>query len=142
MDNIEFLNYIYQNAHMGVIGIEHIESDILDDDLKRTVLKQKREYERIVKDTLEIFKKYKKNEKDISIMAKIGSYMSAKFNLLKSNNNTNIIAKMMIEGSNKGIIEITEKLNNYHGDDKELCYLAKKLLRTEEYNLEELKKFL
>ena len=33
---------------------------------------------------------------------------------------------------------VTEKLNNYHGDDKELCYLAKKLLRTEEYNLEEL----
>ena len=141
MDNIEFLNYIYQNAHMGIIGIEHIEDNIVDDDLRKIILKQKQEYDEIVKETLEIFKNYHKEEKDISIMANIGSYMSAKFNLMKDNN-TNVIAKMMIEGSNKGIIEITEKLNNYHGDNKELCTLAKKLLRTEEYNLEELKKFL
>ena len=141
VDNIEFLNYIYQNAHMGVIGILHIENDIKNDDLRKIILKQKKEYNLIVKETLDLFKRYHKEEKDISIMAKIGSYMSAKFNLLKDNN-TNVIAKMMIEGSNKGIIEITEKLNNYHGDNKELCHLAKKLLRTEEYNLEELKQFL
>ena len=135
------LNYIYQNAHMGVIGINHIENNIEDDNLRKLILKQKAEYEVIVNETLAIFKEYHKESKDISIMAKIGSYMSAKFNLLKSDN-TNVIAKMMIEGSNKGIIEITEKLNNYHGDNKEIVSLAKKLLRTEEYNLEELKRYL
>lgn len=126
---------------MGIIGINHIENNIEDDNLRKLILKQKAEYEVIVNETLAIFKEYHKEEKDISVMAKIGSYMSAKFNLLKSDN-TNVVAKMMIEGSNKGIIEITEKLNNYHGDNKEIVSLAKKLLRTEEYNLEDLKRYL
>lgn len=141
LDNIEFLNYIYQNAKMGVIGIEHIENNILNDDLKHLILKQKQDYQDIVDEAKALFKRYHKEEKDISTMAIIGSYISAKFNLLKDNN-TNTVAKMMIEGSNKGIIEITEKMNNYHGDNHELILLAKKLLRSEEYNLEELKKYL
>ena len=140
-NDIEFLNYIYQNAHMGVIGIEHIENNIKDDKLRNLILNQKDDYQIICDECMRIFKEYHHEEKDISSLAKIGSYMSAKFNLLMDDSSSNI-AKMMIEGSNKGIIEITEKIHAYVGKNKELINLANKLLATENVNLEELKKFL
>jgi len=62
--------------------------------------------------------------------------------LLIKKDEENKIAKMMIEGSNKGIIEITEKLNSFKNCDIEIKDLAKKLLATEQHNLEELKKYL
>ncbi len=140
-DNIEFLNYIYQNAHMGVIGIEHIENNIEDEKLKNVIMKQKDEYQNLCNNVVKMFVRFDKMEKDINAFAKIGSYMSAKMNLMKDSSASNI-AKMMIEGSNKGIIEITEKINAYPDSDPEIINLANRLLATENVNVEELKPFL
>ena len=49
---------------------------------------------------------------------------------------------MMIKGSNTGIIEITEKINHYEYCDERVKTLAKKLLKIEERNLEQLKPYL
>lgn len=74
-------------------------------------------------------------------MSKLMTFMDAKIKLTKDNSISNI-AKMMIEGNNMGIIAITEKLNNYQGADKKIIKLAKDLLKIEERNLENLKKYL
>ena len=71
----------------------------------------------------------------------MSSYMMSKMKLMKDSSSS-AIAKMMIEGSNKGIIEITEKLNNYPKDDQEIVDLANKLLDIEQKNLDDLKEFL
>ena len=44
------------------------------------------------------------------------------------------IAKLMMEGNQKGVLEITAELNQYEGDDEEILSLAKRLLETEEHN--------
>ena len=89
----------------------------------------------------ELVKKYGKEEKELPMMAKVGSYIMSEMKTL-TDSSTNMLAKMMIEGSNKGIIEITEQLNNYSGDDEEIRTLANKLLKIEQKNLDNLKKFL
>ena len=88
-----------------------------------------------------VFKKYGKEKQDINPVAKMSSYMMSKMKLMKDSSSS-AIAKMMIEGSNKGIIEITEKLNNYPKDDQEIVDLANKLLDIEQKNLDDLKDFL
>ena len=140
-ENIEFLNYIYQNAQMGVVGIDDIINKITDEDFENVIKEQKDDYETICKETSAIFKKYGKEEKELPMMAKVGSYMMSEMKTL-TDSSTNMLAKMMIEGSNKGIIEITEQLNNYSGDDEEIRTLANKLLKIEQKNLDNLKKFL
>lgn len=139
--NVEFLNYIYQNAQMGVIGIEHIENDVQDAGLKEEIKREKNEYETICNEAIEIFIRYGKEEKEIGKMAEMSSYMMSKMKVMMDSSTTNL-AKMMMEGNNKGIIEITEKLNHYDDADEDIVKLAEKLLQTEQNNLENLKEYL
>ena len=48
----------------------------------------------------------------------------------------------MIEGSKKGIIEINKNLNSYNNMNSKIIKLAKKLLATEQHNIDELKIYL
>lgn len=139
--DIELLNYIYQNAKMGIVGIDNIKNEIVDDELLTTIREQQKDYYEICNEATKMLLENNEDIKDISGIAKLMTYFDAKLNTLDDKSNTNI-AKMMMKGSNKGIIEIQEKLNNYKGADKKAISLAKELLRIEKRNLDNLKKFL
>ncbi len=139
--NIEFLNYIYQNARMGIIGINSIRPQIVDEDLKKEIEEQYHDYEAICEEAINLFISYGKEEKDVGLMTKISTYMMASMTKSKDNSTTKI-AKMMMQGSNQGIIEITEKLNHYARSDENIVNLAKRLLKVEQKNLDNLKKYL
>lgn len=143
--SIEFLNYIYQNARMGIVSINKLIEKEMPEDILKVLKKQLAEYEKIVKETIELFIKYNKVEKDISTMSKISTYMMINMKIKNKTNECDkihTIAKMMMEGSNKGIIQINEKLNDYNNCDGEVIELANKLLEMEKHNLEEFKKYL
>lgn len=140
--NIEFLDYIYQNAEMGVNGINQIVDRVDNASLANLMQEQKEEYDIILNEAKEIYKKYGKEEKELGKITKITSYMMTEMMIMSKKGEDNAIAKMMIEGSNKGIIEITEKINHFEDSDQEIKDLAKKLLATEQHNLDELKKYL
>lgn len=137
----EFLNYIYQNAKMGVIGIDNIKDKIFDDELKNIIATQKKEYQKIADDASNILNELGLTEKDVSKMAKVSTYVMANLEMLKDDSSSNI-AKLMIEGSNKGIIEINKNLNSYNNMNSKIIKLAKKLLATEQHNIDELKIYL
>ena len=126
---------------MGTIGIDNIEDKIEDLEFKELVGRQRDEYQDIMDRAIDIFMKYGKDEKAIGTMPKIMSYIMVNAKTM-TDHSVNILAKMMIEGSNKGIIEIQEQLNAETTDDKEIINLAEKLLKTEQHNLEDLKPFL
>ena len=137
----EFLNYIYQNAKMGVIGIDNIKDKIFDDELKNIIATQKKEYQKIADDASSILNELGLTEKDVSKMAKVSTYVMANLEMLKDDSSSNI-AKLMIEGSNKGIIEINKNLNSYNNMNSKIVKLAKKLLATEQHNIDVLKIYL
>ena len=139
--DIEFLNYIYQNAKMGVVGIDNIKAKIYDTELKDLIATQRKEYVSICDEATKLLNELGVGEKDISAMAKVMTYFMANLELLKDDSASNI-AKLMIEGSNKGIVEITKKLNVYNNSNKKVEKLAKKLLVTEQHNIDELKIYL
>ncbi len=140
-NHIEFLNYIYQNAEMGIVGINDIIPKVKDEEFESLLNEQKSDYENICNEAIEILKKYGKEQQELNKMAKISSYMMSMMKTMKDPSTSNL-AKMMMEGSNKGIIEITEKINNFKEKDEEIVDLANKLLETEQNNLDNLKKFL
>lgn len=140
-EDIELLNYIYQNAKMGIVGIDNIKREIQDKNFLKLIKEQEQDYYMICTKTIKCLSLSNSERKNITKIAKVMTYMDARKKLMKDKSDSTI-AKMMIEGSNMGIIAITEKLNHYEGADKNIIKLAKELLKIEEKNLENLKKYL
>ena len=140
-EEVEFLNYIYKNAEMGIIGIDDVITKSSNEKFTKLLKSQKEDYEEICKESKDILKKYGKSNEEIGVMAKMSTKMMAEMSLMKEESDQ-IIAKMMMEGSNKGVIEITEKINAYNNIDAEIVVLANKLKSTLEKNIDELKKYL
>ena len=53
------------------------------------------------------------------------------------------LAERMIQGSTMGTVEMTRRLHQYQGQaDPELLALGERLLRTEEQNIQQMKRYL
>ena len=138
--NIKFLNLIYQNAEMGLFGIDTVIKKVENETIAKIIHEQKREYEEILADAKKILIKYGAKEEEISKLKELSSKAMA--SVMTMGKSDKEIAKLMMEGNQKGVLEITSELNNYEGDDEEIINLAKRLLATEEHNREEFKKYL
>ena len=138
--NIKFLNLIYQNAQMGLIGIDMVIKNVENEKIAKLIGEQKKEYEKFLSDAHEILIKYGAKEEEISKLKELSSKVMATF--MTMNKPDKEIAKLMMEGNQKGVLEITAELNNYDGNDEEILSLARRLLATEEHNREEFKTYL
>lgn len=139
-DNIIFLNLIIQNAQMGIIGIDTVLKKIKDEKIAKIISKQRKEYDTILNDAKEILLKYGADEEKIGKVKELTSKMMSEAMTVSADDKK--IVKLMMEGNQKGVIEIQEKLNAYQDKDEEIIKLAEKLLATEEHNREEFKEYL
>ena len=126
---------------MGVIGIDDIITKANNEKFIKLLKQEREEYQSICNEAENILKKYGKQNEELGLMAKMSSKMMSEMKMLKDSSDQTI-AKMMMEGTNKGIIEITEKINSYNCDDAEIIVLANRLKSTLEKNIDELKKYL
>ncbi len=139
-DNIIFLNLIYQNAQMGLIGIDTVIPKVQNEVVGKIIKEQKVEYENICKEASEILIKYGAKEEEIGKLKEISSKLMSEVMTISGDDKK--IVKLMMEGNQKGVIAIQEKLNTYKDKDPEIVKLAEKLLATEEHNREEFKPYL
>lgn len=138
--NIQFLNLIYQNAQMGLVGIDTVMKKVESEAIAKLISEQRQEYEKFLEDSHRILIKYGAKEEEISKLKELSSKAMAE--VMTMNKDDKEIAKLMMEGNQKGVLEITSELNQYEGDDEEILDLAHKLLATEEHNREEFKQYL
>lgn len=139
-DNIIFLNLIYQNAEMGVIGIDTVLKKVTNEKIAKLISEQRKEYECICEEAKDILTKYGAKQEEIPKMKELSSKIMSEMMSMGSDDKK--IVKLMMEGNQKGVIEIQEKLNTYQDEDSEVINLAKRLLETEEHNREEFKEYL
>lgn len=137
----EILLKLYQNVDMGIVGIEAIEDKIESRSLAKTIINQKDEYCKLKEKMTLLCQKYNVENKELGSFVKVSSdaMVAMKTMLDKSDHH---IAKMMMEGTNKGLIQLEELLNNYQGNDEELRELIQKTIDLEHQNNEELKIYL
>ena len=138
--NIKFLNLIYQNAEMGLIGIDTVLKKVENEKIAKIINEQRKEYETFLEDAKKILIKYGAKEEEISKLKELSSKAMAEAMTIGKGDKE--IAKMMMTGNEKGVLEITAELNQYEGDDEEILDLAHRLLATEEHNREEFKQYL
>lgn len=143
-ENSEILEYIYQNAKMGVNSLTNLINMIngKDNKIKKLVEGELKGYENFVKESEKLLKKYKVEPKEKSIMANIFSFASMKLDLLNDNSDARI-ADMLTKGFTMGVVDITKRIDNFKDDaDSKIINLAKDLKKFSEENIELLKPYL
>lgn len=139
--NIEFLNTIYQIVEMGVIGINDVIDKAKKSEFRTFLENQRKEYDEIIKESEAIFASYGAKEKELGKMVKINSKVMSEMKLMKNKEDSEI-AKMMAEGTSKGIVKLESAMNSYNESDEEAFKLAEKLLASLKNNIEGLKIYL
>ncbi|MCF7626072.1 hypothetical protein L3K73_02645 [Holdemanella sp. SCCA2] len=143
-ENMELLNFVYENAEMGVHTL-NILSDTLrkrDNKIKGLIEDELKEYNNFLKESEKLLKKNKIEPKKTNLMAKLSSKMGITMETMKDNSDP-AIASMVIEGLTMGIVEMQTKIENYKKlVDKKILKLSIKFLKFQEEEIEKLKIFM
>lgn len=140
-ENAALLDNISQNCAMGKSAIKQLLPHIRDEQFRQTIESQYREYDEIDDLAVQALKHHGRSAEDVSAMAKLSSYLMVNAGTL-ADGSVSHMAEMMAKGSSNGIIEITKRLNELNDANPEVSALAKRLLSTEQRNMDELKTFL
>jgi len=139
--NTEFLNYIYQNSQMGIDTINQLNDIVEDPDFSHQLSNQLEEYQQINSEAISSLHSTGEEEQSIGKVAELSTYMGIGLKTM-ANRSPEHISEMMIEGSTKGVKEVTTKLKKYTEADDSTISLGQRLLKTEQNNIETLKHYL
>ncbi|NLM61467.1 MAG: hypothetical protein GX193_05255 [Clostridiales bacterium] len=139
--NAELLNFIYQNSQMGVHTLEQLIDIVENEEFKRHLESQYREYQDIHRAAKEALNKNGYDEKGIGAFDKIKTYLMINIQTL-TDRSASHISEMLIIGSNMGIINAIKNLKKYKDAEPDIKNLMERLLRFEENNIQQLKAFL
>ncbi|BCJ94483.1 hypothetical protein acsn021_20520 [Anaerocolumna cellulosilytica] len=139
--NVEFLEYIYQNTQMGLDTISQLLDIAEDESFKQLLEDQYKEYKVIFDAAEEKLKQHNTEGKDISPYKKVSAYIMINVKTLTDKTAAHI-AEMLIQGSIMGVIDIIKNLKKYTDVKEDISLLGRQLLKTEESNVEQCKRFL
>ena len=143
-ENIELLEYIYENANMGVKSCTNLIKILngKDNKIKKIVEGELKGYENFVKKSEKLLKKNNIEPKNLSIMTDLMSKMGMNMEMMKDNSDARV-ADMLTKGFTMGNVDISKKIDRFEGDaDKEILKLAKDLLKFGQENIDFLKPYL
>ena len=110
--NTELLNFIYQNSEMGVTTIKQLLDISASQEFNQLLRSQLSEYTKINKQARALLNQNGCDEKGLSKLEKIRTYMMISLQTLTDKSPSHI-AEMMIIGSNMGILDATKNLKHY-----------------------------
>ena len=138
MCDVEALNELYKIVIMGIIGIDEVKGHIEDKALAKTMSDAKKKYMVNKMDITNMLKELGEEPTEINIIIKMFNEIYTGIELLKCDDSK--IAKMLTEGTNKGIIKVEEILNSE--TDKKVTELAEELLELLEFQIKSWKSYL
>ncbi|MGN0550437.1 MAG: hypothetical protein ACI4I4_01165 [Acutalibacteraceae bacterium] len=140
-ENIQLLNFIFQNSQMGIVSIKELLPIIKDEKFLQQLKKQIEEYNKINTSAKEILSRLGYEEKGLSSFEKIRTYLMIDIQTLTDKSSSHI-AEMLIIGSTMGVVKAIRDIHKCPDADGEIIKLMKALCQTEENNIENLKTFL
>ncbi len=138
MDDVKALNELYKIVAMGIIGIDEVKGHISDKTLAKTMSDAKKKYLVNKMDIVGMLEDKGEEPASVSVVAKTFSEIYTGIELIKSDDSK--IAKMLTEGTNKGIIKVEQILNSKL--DKKVTRLAEELLELLEFQIKSWKEYL
>lgn len=135
------LNYVYQNAEMGTRSIDKLLDIVEDQEFRRHLEAQKREYSAFEREAGNLLERSGCNEKGLTAFEKMRTNLMIDMQTL-TDHSASHVAEMMMIGSNMGVINAVKNLKKYPEADRDTRALMERLLKAEEDNVQQLKKFL
>ncbi len=140
-DTRKLLEECTSGCKMALESLRQVEEYAEDDQLIKTIGNYKEKHEGLGKEFKETLEREGKPDKEPGIVASAFSWFTTEIKLMMKGDNHQI-AKVMMDGCNMGIQSISEYLNKYKNASKEAVNLAKRLVKTEEDFMQEMKQFL
>lgn len=141
MDYHDLQNSVYQNAAMGITALRQIIPAVKDHDMKNILIKQYNGYKRQTEITAEQMKAKNMTPSFPPLSSRIMTKAMVSMKMKQDHSNQNV-ARMLIRGTNAGIMELTGTLNKTKCDSPEAIQSAKEYLRKEQRYIESLKPYL
>ena len=135
------LNYVYQNAEMGTRTIDKLLGIVEDKEFLRHLEAQKKEYSAFEREAGNLLEQNGCDARGLSALEKMGAYLMIDMQTL-TDRSASHVAEMMMEGSNMGVINAVKNLKKYPDAGRDTRALMERLLKEEEDNVQQLKKFL
>ena len=140
-DTIKLLKECDAGCKMATDSIAQVEKYVEKEALKKLLDQYQKKHEKLKEEITEQLQKFQKEEQEPDKLASAFAWITTEMKLLMKDN-SHQIAKIMMDGCNMGIQSVSEYLNQYPQASQESKSLAKKLVKTEEMFMKELKKFL
>ncbi|MCM1524659.1 MAG: hypothetical protein NC120_09410 [Ruminococcus sp.] len=141
MDQNNLQNSVYQNAAMGITALRQIIPSVRDHNMKDILIKQYNGYKR----QTEITARQMKADNLTPTFPSLGARMMTKASIalkMRRDHSPSNAAKMLIKGTNAGIIDLTETINHTGCESPEAIASAKEYLKKEQSYIESLKPYL
>ncbi len=135
------LDGFYKNAAVGMDATNSILGKVQQSGLRDELCRQLKYYEAQKTSVRQQMQKYHMQPTEKGTMAKLCSNMSIQMRTL-GGAKTSEIAKLMVEGTNMGIIQLTQVLHSYPDVADTLKRQGKEIVRHEEAYMERLKAYL
>lgn len=126
---------------MGLKSMEQISQYIKDEKLAKVLEDYQEKYKDIEKETLVSLAEYGERGKEPGPAASAFSWISTEMKLIVKDDSSQL-AKLLMDGCNMGIKSISESMNDYADSSNTGISLAKKLVKTNEDFMKDLKEFL
>ena len=137
----ELLNHIYQTAEMGREGIRSVLKYAREPKLVDALNSQYDEYGRLQNAAGSLLQARGEAPRGLGPVAKASSEVMSTVKAMADHSPANI-AEMMIQGSTMGVTKSLRTIRTCDVKDEGVRRLADKLLKTEQANIEEMKRFL
>lgn len=141
LNDVELLQMIAKNSQMGCKGIEDILPYTKIEEFRKALEAQKEEYGKIYKDAERLILERNEKLEDISPVAKMSTKTMTMMKTMQDDSEAHL-AEMMYQGSAMGVTKILRNQKEYAGSNPKIKDLAQRLLKTEENNMEQMRKFL
>jgi len=140
-EDINALNEIHKGCCMGQDAIDFLSNKVEDNNLRKEMKREYKEYQMIEDRIDKIYSKYDDGDPDkTNIMTKTMAKSGMEMKTL-TDDSTSKIAELLLQGMNMGIIEGRKILNNKELNE-EVHDIASEYVSMQEQSVENLKKFL
>ncbi len=137
----EFLNKVYQNAHMASESITTVAQKVQDQSLLSDLQTQHQQYTAISSKATTELANENELPSDKGFMAQVSTWSGIQMNTMLDKSPDHI-AEMMIQGSMMGIIDMTRTIKQYSDIPQHIKALGYELVTIEENNVQRMKNYL
>ncbi len=140
-DTVELIKECDAGVKTAVKSIDEVLDTVVDNDMKKMLVENKKDHEKIQNEIDKLLDKYNKEGKEPSPMAKAMSWTKISIKIM-TDKSDKTVADLITEGCNMGIKTLNKYKNQYEKADKEAVNIAEKLIQLEEQLAFKLRQFL